>query len=135
MRIAFTDFWNQVLEKIEEKHCFVYAIFTDQVILEKWDVEVHKSIIEKNVKKLLEIRLFSNEIEYKACRGDIGEEDFFYRDTADYSKQDYFDENHYRKEDKDQKIVIRNYLSYYEKTGQAYVVDWRFVQLTSKGGE
>lgn len=135
MKREFCDFWKETLEEIEGKDFWFYAVLTDQVILERWNVEQYKEMIEKQERKILELRLFSEEVEYKLFRGDVGEKAFYYRVLPEEPEDDYIEENHYRKENREQKIVIRNYISYYEKTGQAYVTDWRFVKLTTERGE
>ncbi len=109
--------------------------------------------------KLLDVRIFDETKEIRMFRGDVGKKEFFYRVIDDeQQKREYFDEEQYLDIDdqrsekefeknrhvfatgggryplplsdyRNVKVCIRNYIAYYEETGQAYVRDWRLAGL------
>lgn len=102
---------------------FLFAMFTDEIWFENWPLseERKKEFCEKE-SLLLEARVFNKEKEIKLFRTDIGK--VFRMRERDDSKE-YFEEEQYLVSD--EKIVLHNYIDYYEETGQAYVSDWRLV--------
>ncbi len=174
------DSLEQLLSDAEKVDGWLYAITTDKLKFDYWNSEATKregrDWIESNKKRLLELRIFSEEAEYKAFRGDIGH-DLRFREIGDDEEQpdeNYFDEDQFldiniktaSKETDDKKmysyasdtedcwevrtttgggpytvplenldnacIIVRNYLKYYDDSGQAYVSDFRLVELLNK---
>lgn len=121
---------------------FLFAMLTDQVVFERWPLAPDgKEAFRKKEGKLLDIRLFNEQMELRMFRGDMGgtlrgrvRED----KERDLDLSEYFDEDQYLALPPagfaNAKIKIRNYLAYYEETGQAYVRDWRLAGLFQEKG-
>ncbi len=156
-------------KKEDRKTSFwIYAAWTDQILLDHWDFErYHSFFTEEKQETLLELRIFSEIAEYKAVRSSIGK-GMRYRiqeDADETLAEKWFDERQYLdihtgmtvkqsgtqylvrtttgsgpytvplSDLTDARIVVRNYLNYYETTGQAYVEDWRLVRLEGGRGD
>lgn len=132
-------FWTQAETMWEG---FLFAMLTDEVVFERWPLAPdRKEAFRKKEGKLLDIRIFNEQKELRMFRGDMGgtlrgrvRED---KERA-LDKSEYFDEEQYLALPPagftDAKIKIRNYLAYYEETGQAYVRDWRLAGLFRERG-
>lgn len=122
--------------------------------MDKMDLECFGGDLNKS--SLLECRIFNEGFEYRLARTDLGRDwkERLIEDGKD-SFDDYFDEDQYLDIDdkksermeryckitatgggqyelpvedfKNVMICIRNYVGYYEETGQAYCKDWRMV--------
>lgn len=160
-----------------ETRRYIYAAFTDKVILKHWLGHDWQQTAEEEgfvFDNMLECRIFNEECEYRLARTALGEEwrrrikiDEKTNETQD--DKDYFDEQQYfdiddtkhgageydanemisnctetavfatgggryfipvsLSETKNVMLKIRNYINYYEETGQAYVEDWRLVNI------
>lgn len=148
--------WEELITSAEDiESGYIFAMFTDSLMFEKCNEEsIDRLNGEKD--KLLDVRVFSEYIEYRAFRDNIGEDTFFYRVSDDslehYDERQYLDIDTKRsnvegngsyavwstgggrynmpvKWNENSMIVIRNYVEYYPETGQAYVSDWRLVRL------
>lgn len=141
------------------KDGYFFGMYTDMVVFEKLSLtEEQKEDFVNKKDKLLEARVFCKEKEWKLFRGDIGKESFVLRMLEDTENMDYYDEEQYLDIDEKRsgelfknehkvrtmgggiyklpfsdyrniKIKIRNYIAYYEETGQAYIRDWRLTEV------
>ncbi len=144
------------------KHTWwVYAAYTDKLLLDKVVMGYAWEEILKTQSRLLELRIFSVEAEYRAIRGNIGQPLHMrkiFESATDIENETYFDERQYldinqKKVQRDERgykvwtttgggpynlplmhyedaaLKVRNYISYYETSGQAYVSDFRLVKL------
>lgn len=128
---------------------YLYAYYTDKLLFQKTE--------EVSFENLLELRLFNTAGELRLLRTNIYEEftDRFIDETGKKEGIDYFVQNQYLDIDSSKAhidgmvyttgggqyplpielrkkyayITIHNYVKYYEKTGQAYVYDWRLVSI------
>lgn len=126
--------------------------------------EMH-ALFRDGEEKLLEARIFTETAEHKLFRGDIGRVFGAPRVIDDRLVQKaYFDEEQYLDIDEKRseqefaarqyvratgggayhlpisdyrnvKIRIRNYIDYYEETGQAYISDWRLLGIYNEKRE
>lgn len=140
---------------------WILAAMTDEFMVDHLTPEKSAFIIEKllrSVKKVLEIRIFNAEKEFRLFRSDVGKDAFALRsiyDTGDMKDlRDHYDEIQYLDIDEtqghtggyvyttgggryylpfgtihDTKVKIRYYLDRYSKTGQARIADWRVVEF------
>lgn len=140
-------------EFIDKANIKGYAVlmYTDEFDVVEYPCEI------KDENKLLEIRIFNNECEYRMLRGCIGEE-FSYRYVDDIDK-DYFED--YQRLDidatkgkdygkvfatgggkyslpinlasngKDLFVKIHSYIKY-DDNGLAYIDDWRLVDFNER---
>lgn len=141
------------------KDGYIFAMYTDTILFEKWPLtDERKEDFRRKEDKLLEARVFSKEKEWRLFRSDIGKKNFILRLLEDTENMDYYDEEQYLDIDEKRsgtlflneqkvratgggiyslplfdyrnvKIKIRNYIAYYEETGQAYIRDWRLTDL------
>lgn len=155
-RQSNVDCFLAAAEKISKG--FLFIMFTDEIWVEQLPLEDKKKARMKAKEGvLLEARVFSESREDKLFRGDIGRA-FLWRSIVDSGTQDCFDEEQYLDIDekrsdelfakeykvratgggsyhlplsdyREAKVRIRNYVDYYEETGQAYVKDWRLVEF------
>ena len=111
-----------------------------------------ETIVEINQDKLLELRIFDDNMELKLFRGSVGKE-LKYRYLSDADCQDYFDDEQYLDVDEkrskdcdnvrstgggtyavplasfcDAKLKLRNYVRY-DENGQCYIWDWRMLEF------
>lgn len=134
---------------------FFVAAFSDAYVVDQFgEGGSVLSQIEERIEKLLELRMFNEDAEYKAIRTDIGRE-FRFRSIDDTAEErDCFDEIQMLDIDtevhlpdgyvqatgggryhlpiqhvKDAKVRVRHYLVKDETNGQARVDDWRLVTL------
>lgn len=138
---------------------YLFGMYTDIIVFEKLPLtEEQKEDFVNRKDKLLEARAFCKEKEWKLFRGDIGKKCFSLRILEDIGNMDCYDEEQYLDIDEKRsnelfereqkvcatgggiyklpfpdyrnvKIKIRNYIAYYEETGQAYIRDWRLTDL------
>lgn len=143
---------------------FIFAMFTDEIWLEKLPLKDKEKDFEEKEYLLLEARAFNQSSEIKLFRTDIGRDfqmrirddsqEYFpeeqYLDIADIHLQENFEVSHMVRakgggryhlpiaDYKNAKIKIHNYIDYYKETGQAYICDWRLAgigQTFDKTGE
>lgn len=160
-----------------ETRRYIYAAFTDKVILKHWLGHDWQQTAEEEgfvFDNMLECRIFNEECEYRLARTALGEEwrrriKIDKKTNETHDDKDYFDEQQYfdiddtkhgageydanemisnctetavfatgggryfipvsLSETKNVMLKIRNYINYYEETGQAYVEDWRLVNI------
>lgn len=160
-----------------ETRRYIYAAFTDKVILKHWLGHDWQQTAEEEgfvFDNMLECRIFNEECEYRLARTALGEEwrrriKIDEKTNETHDDKDYFDEQQYfdiddtkhgageydanemisnctetavfatgggryfipvsLSETKNVMLKIRNYINYYEETGQAYVEDWRLVNI------
>ena len=151
--------WKDIYDRLDEslkEASFVYAVFTDELYVRNIDDERLSNI---DAEKLLEIRVFKENGEFRLIRPSIGQ-GFYEREKLDegadndsYDIEMYLDISDNRNEgnfassinggkyELPQREVkakagtmlkIRNYLTYDETTGQARVYDWRLVEFTEE---
>lgn len=162
--IKITDVEGFLKKAAEMPEGFLFAMFTDKVWVDEWPMsEDKKRKFTEQEPLLLEARVFSEGREDKLFRGDIGRV-FYWRCIEDSAETDYFDEEQYLDIDekrskavfekshevqatgggryflpladyKGAKVLLRNYIDYYEQTGQAYVKDWRLVRFFQEKAE
>lgn len=149
--------WNDCKNKINIKSGYVVAMFTDKFEFYSFDENTENILNENFEKKLIDMRIFNKDKECRIFRGDIGSK-FYFRDSDDYIGNDYYDDEQYLDIDtkhsidsfknsgivkaigggsyklpfcdfNDIKICIRNYIDYNSESGQAYIKDWRLVDL------
>ena len=138
---------------------YVLAQLTDELIFDCWPQK--EDDLCKKEAKILDIRIFNREYELHIFRGDVSKDHFEVRqiDEASGKPEDSFDRFYYIDYDKEESdkagdgfgyttgggkyplpveknqylaFRIRNYIGYYEKTGSAYIKDWRIVELKEK---
>ncbi len=139
-------------EFTEKNKGFFIAAFTDEYIVDRTE-NISKYMLDEKKGKLLEIRVFNADAEYKLFRNDIGS-GFSERVLMDNDAVDYYDEIQYLDIDdgvvladdmvqatgggryhlpmerkKNARVRIRYYFDKYETTGQARVSDWRVVDF------
>lgn len=136
---------------------WIEAELTDEYLIDRWTGQGGKTIehLIDNQNKLLELRLFNEKEEHRYSRFQLGD-DFVVRTINDDDVSEYLDEEMVLDIDtaasaehkggkvvmstggrydcplekiSNATIVIRYYLDRYEKTGQAYVRDWRMVEI------
>lgn len=149
--------WEDIRDKIrsldsDDGKTFVYIVCTDEISFHLLSDGEPKL----DFNKLLELRIFNKNWEYRIIRSSIGEDNFKEREILDSDPMDetsFFDQWQYLDMDdttydseineikttgggkytlpvpyeKDLKICVRNYIDYDEESGQAYVTDWRLV--------
>lgn len=151
--------WYDYRNKISIKNGYAVVMFTDkfEFLAYPFDEKTNKILNEDFEKKLIDMRIFNKDKEYRIFRGDISG-NFHFRDSDDYIKNDYYDDEQYLDIDtkrsadsfkndgivratgggnyklpfcdfNDIKICIRNYIDYDNESGQAYIKDWRLVGL------
>lgn len=133
---------------------YIYIALTDKLVFEKYD---YKNTYNVEDEKILECRIFNKKGEYKAIKSVIGE-DFRCRYIDENICQDVIEEKQFLDIDTTKcemlndgtynvkttgggsyhlpfnkidntKIIIHNYVDYYPETGQAYICDYRLVDL------
>ena len=156
---------------------YLYVVWTDrQPQIEKWTLNEEKqSRMAKHMDKVLEIRLFDKDSEFRIFRTALGKA--FYERLISDEGRDVIEERQYLDIDSaksvveteehqyldidsatgavekgithvtatgggrydlpfvcgaDQRIIIKNYISYHEETGQAYVSDFRLAGFEGK---
>ena len=147
---------------------YLYAAFTDKICILKWPLSIQEEeMLEQSFQKMLECRIFNEQMEYRIIRSTIKREwksRFIEDQTAEEDTEQYYTERQYldidstrtkateeglqftttgggrfilpitySKKPSDIKIKIRNYIGYYEETGQAYVRDWRICGFETVG--
>jgi len=136
---------------------YVLAQCSDELIFSK--LNDCKDILKEKENKYLDIRIFNQDYEYRLFRPDFSSEAKYIEHIDDKDKEenvDYYDEfqfldidETYHKDNKgrvkstgggfyplpcegdisDLGLKIRNYVSYYKETGQAYVSDFRILAI------
>ena len=143
----YTDFINKFVSKPRENTWFIAAL-TDEYILD--NVKKLNDLLSDKEGKVLEIREFNKDKEYKLFRPQIDTE---FRERISENKGEFYDEIQYLDIDtkassgkvtvttgggkynlplhnkNNARIKIRYYIDKYETTGQARVSDWRIVEL------
>lgn len=93
--MTFEEFSKKASEKIDKG--FIAASLTDEYILDYWPMK--HSLLEGKENKILEIRIFNPEMEWKLFRTDVFKEFLFRKIDADSdcekNKEDYFDQEQY----------------------------------------
>ena len=86
---------NEFIQKCDGlKDSYIIAALTDEFIVDRYPLE--KYSLDGKEDKILEIRVFNENEEYKLFRTDIGKTDFYYRHICDeVETRDYFDEVQY----------------------------------------
>lgn len=136
--------WNEIETEMGEFQGYVLMLSTDQCVLDTYPVSYkNREYLTQNFeKRVLELRFFNKEKEHRLLRTDVRKE-FQVRTTCgDDASQDYYDDEQYLEleflkrskqclvlfeKNKDIKVTIRNYVDY--EQGQAYIKDWRLVEL------
>lgn len=144
--------WQEYIEKVSEiQNGYVVAALTDEYIVDTWPM-VNSSFDGKEG-RILEVRVFNKDKEYKLVRPDISE-NFYFRDSDSLKEKDSFFEKQYLDIDtilseklpgktvvttgggkyylpiesiSNAKIDIEYFVDCDEKSGQAKVCDWRIV--------
>lgn len=143
---------------------WIIVSLTDEYYIEQWNSRTIPSIITKMTArqgKILEIRLFNDDMEHRLSRSDIGQGSFHVRSIYDTGKsrdrRDHYDQLQYLDIDEtknckdgfvqttgggryhmplnnihDARIRIRYYLERYPDTGQARIADWRLVAFVEE---
>lgn len=152
-KISFIEFFNQSV--CEMGSGYIVVMMTDNFAIQKLEQETFDR--DNLYNKALEIRMFNQNCEKKWFRTSIGVTEFQYRERndAEIAESEYWDEEQYLdiaegKSDiskgiahtrnggayplpiekyEDTKIVVRNYLSYENRTGQLTISDWRLVKF------
>ena len=142
-------------QKCEElKNGWIIASLTDEFVVDNWPFEKYSMDgIVNSEGKILEIRVFDKGSELKLFRSDIGKNFMFRQISSD--GDDHYDEIQYLDIDEKKlesdgvvyatgggkynlpvvnekaatRIKVRYYFGKYGETGQAYVKDWRLVEL------
>lgn len=144
--------WHEYLEKaLVIKDGYVVAALTDEYIVDTWPM-VYSSFDGKE-ERILEVRVFNKDKEYKLLRPDIST-DFYFRDSDSLREKDTFLEAQYLDIDtvlseklpgktvettgggkynlpiemtNSAQIMIEYFVDRDEESGQARVCDWRLV--------
>lgn len=143
---------------IEIKNGYAVMMFTDRFELDTYPLseKTEQYLAENFKRKLLDMRVFDAEIEYRVFRGDVGQklherilkdngedqlEDEQYLDIDTIASAKSFQENHMVKATgggcyrlpqdgfHDMKVKIKKHIAYEPETGQAYIRDWRLVDF------
>jgi len=147
--------WKELENNIDITDGYGILTFIDkfEVLEYPFNDEIKKELEEVWKKKLLDIRIFNSEKEYRVFRGDLKNE-FIYCFTDDSFTKDYYDDEQYLdidstkkkkngavtatgggkyklpfSEKNEVKLHIRNYIDYDEKYGQAYIKRWRITDI------
>lgn len=163
--------WKEWKKKIEVEKGYAILLFTDRFQVDEWPLsKENEDGLEKDFDdKLLDMRVFCEEMESRIFRGDAGS-DFFSRTAIDAGR-DFYDDEQFLDIDEtlsekgengfwkiratgggsyclpvkafvntkglladsiqNAKIRLRNYIDYDEKSGQAYIRDWRLCGFKS----
>ena len=143
----YTDFIEKCAMEQGENTRFIVAL-TDEYIVD--NLGRIKELLSEKEEKVLEIRVFNKEKEYKLFRPQAGDD---FKERIRLDDGEFYDEVQYLDIDtkvstpnavyttgggkynlplqriNDAKIRIRYYLGKYDKTGQARICDWRIVEL------
>lgn len=151
--------WEDFKQQIEMSEGYAVIMLTDSFIVDRYPLssENEKLLEEALDQKLLDMRIFNENIEYRLFRTDAGKEfrisrlsdegrDFFdesqYLDVDDKRSEESFKRDgivratgggYYRlplESYRNAKVIIRNYVDYDENSGQAYVKAWRLAGFT-----
>lgn len=144
-----------IVDKYKKMEGYVFAAFTDGLLLGIWDQNI--DFITEKWDRLLELRIFNENMEVKCYRASIGRE--FYERIMDKNEEenyDFYEENQILDIDtlrsaelnretgdvlttgggryhlpvvmtENVSIVTRHYIRENEQTGQAEEFDWRMV--------
>lgn len=156
--------WDEWKQKIEIKNGYAVMMFTDRFEVEVYPFskQIEKHLMECFEDKLLDLRVFNENAEYRIFRGDAGKA-FRFR-IQDDTGEEYYDDEQYLDIDEARslesfqkgkivratgggyyklpletfygaKVRLRNYLAYEEDSGQAYIKDWRLLGFYLETGE
>ena len=151
-KVTFDEF----IKEANNTQGYIIAALTDEYIVDIWPV-MQEGTLEDKEEKILEIRIFNKDEEFKLVRTDISK-DFVMRHRKDENleERDYMDESQYLDIDtkktgemaekggyvyatgggryylpenkvENLKIKIRYYFDRYKNSGQARICDWRVV--------
>lgn len=144
---------------------FVVGMYVDELIMGYWSEVSQRVLSKNYKYQLQEIRIFDEKKELKVFQNgtelfirdtsDYNEKEQYYYDEFHFLDIDTrkskgaesviatgggkysLPQDIFQEEDdlKDAKVLIRNYVDYYENSGQAYIYDWRIVRFCKKGGK
>ena len=144
--------WNELKSKIDINDAWLLAMFSDKILIDKYPLTVadNENILNNSFDKLLDIRVFNKDKEYRLFRGSLdkkfsyrclvdNEEDVIVReqfidiDTKRSNKNEIYSTGggkYYLPLDnlKDAKLVLKEYVDY-DEFGNAYIKDFRLVDL------
>lgn len=141
--------WNELNSKIDINDAWLLAMFSDRILIDKYPLTVadNENILNNSFDKLLDIRVFNKDKEYRLFRGSLDQE-FSYRCLADNKeegaivREQFIDIDTKRSNKneiystgggkyslpldnlKDAKLVLKEYVDY-DEFGNAYIKDFR----------
>ena len=148
--MSSVEYPGKLGEYLQGNNCYFIAALTDEYIVDRAE-NFGKYEIDSQKDKILEIRVFDLDKEYKLFRTSVGRP-FIDRLLEDDPEMDHYDEVQYldiddsvrpadgkvrstgggeynlpMDETKNAKVRIRYYLDKYSSTGQVRIKDWRVV--------
>lgn len=150
--------WDNFKSEITITNGYAVVMFIDEFIVEKYPLELDDQTKLQNEwnKKLLDIRVFNKDKEYRVFRGDLGSPFCYSCIEDDSEKLECFEDEQYLDIDTtktgngfvsatgggsyklpvygkgDIKVYIKNYIDY-DTMGQAFIRKWRLTDIREEG--